>query len=67
MDIQTMHFVSLEPGDDVDGDDRCYIRTESGKWFETNGRFGDQYDRVDDELYALKLEAKFWETMYEFK
>jgi len=67
MDIKTQHFVSLESGDDIMGEDRCLIRTESGTWFETNGHLGDQYDRVDDETLALRLEAKFWETMYRYK
>jgi len=68
MDIKTQHFVSLGPGDSImDDSDRCFLRTEHGTWFETNGHLGDQYDRVDDEVLKLKLEAKFWKTMYEYK
>ena len=67
MDIQTMHFVSLEHSNDIMDEDRSFIRTEHGTWFETNGHLGDRHDRVDDETLTLKLEAKFWETMYELK
>lgn len=69
MNIQTMHFVSLDGHEDSDigMDDRCFVRTKSGTWFETNGHLGDQYDQVEDKPLALRLEAKFWKTMYHHK
>jgi len=51
----------------MDDSDRCFVRTEAETWFETNGYLGDENDRIDDEVLKLKLEAKFWETMYEYK
>ena len=67
MDIQIQYFVSLNCDNDIMDEDRSFVRTAAGAWFETNGHLGDQYDRIDDETLALKLEAKFWETMYKFK
>jgi hypothetical protein len=67
MNIKVNHYVELDKDDDILDEDRCFLRTEAGTWFETNGHLGDTYDRVDDETLALRLEAKFWETMYRYE
>jgi len=66
-DIKTLHFLSLDDDNDICGEDRSFVRTEAGTWFETNGYLGDQYERIDDEVMALKLEALFWQSMYDNK
>lgn len=65
--MRMVHYVHLNPNNDIVGYDHVYMRTESGSWFETGGDYDMAGDRVDNPELSLRLEALFWEYQYEMK